>query len=118
MLFFGVVAAAARGAGSRCPFFNLQPSEFAKIGVALMLAKFFGESRRGSPSTTDLAIGGAHHGACRSLLIAKEPDLGTASRWCPILLGIAFLAGMRLKLARHPAGSWRSWRRRSPGATR
>src|SRR5438093_4503601 len=29
--------------------FNLQPSEFAKIGVALVLAKFYGENR-GSPS--------------------------------------------------------------------
>ena len=25
--------------------FNLQPSEFAKLGVALVLAKFFGENR-------------------------------------------------------------------------
>ena len=37
--------------------FNLQPSEFAKVGVALVLAKFFGENR-GAPSWTDLAIGG------------------------------------------------------------
>jgi rod shape determining protein RodA len=28
--------------------FNLQPSEFAKLGVALVLAKFFGENRRGA----------------------------------------------------------------------
>ena len=38
--------------------FNLQPSEFAKVGVALVLAKFFGENR-GAPAWTDLAIGGA-----------------------------------------------------------
>ena len=37
--------------------FNLQPSEFAKVGVALVLAKFFGENR-GAPTLTDLAIGG------------------------------------------------------------
>src|SRR5712691_4934942 len=37
---------------------NLQPSEFAKVGVALVLAKFFGENR-GTPSWSDIAVGGA-----------------------------------------------------------
>ena len=48
----------ARAAGFRSAVFNLQPSEFAKVGVALVLAKFFGENR-GAPTWTDLAIGGA-----------------------------------------------------------
>ena len=47
----------ARGAGFALGGFNLQPSEFAKVGVALVLAKFFGENR-GAPAWTDLAIGG------------------------------------------------------------
>src|SRR6188768_3094004 len=37
--------------------FNIQPSEFAKVSVALVLAKFFGETR-GAIQWTDLAIGG------------------------------------------------------------
>ena len=37
---------------------SLQPSEFAKVALALTLAKFFDESRRGSPSGTDLAVAG------------------------------------------------------------
>src|SRR6266853_2097016 len=37
-------------------FFNLQPSEFAKVGIALVLAKFYGENR-GTPSWGDLAVG-------------------------------------------------------------
>src|SRR4051812_27987706 len=53
--------------------FNLQPSEFAKVGVALVLAKFFGENR-GAPGLTDLAVAGILT-AVPFLLIVKEPDL-------------------------------------------
>jgi hypothetical protein len=55
VLFFGTTQMGAR----RWIFlkvFNLQPSEFAKVGVALVLAKFFGE-KGGEPQWTDLAIG-------------------------------------------------------------
>jgi rod shape determining protein RodA len=76
--------------------FNLQPSEFAKICVALVLAKFFGENR-GAPQWSDLAIGGALT-AIPLALIGKEPDLGTAVTLLPILLAIAYLAGMRMRI--------------------
>ncbi len=75
---------------------NLQPSEFAKVGVALVLAKFYGENR-GTPSWTDLAVGGALT-AIPLALIAKEPDLGTAVTLLPVFLAIAYLAGMRLRI--------------------
>jgi rod shape determining protein RodA len=76
--------------------FNLQPSEFAKIGVALVLAKFYGENR-GSPSWGDLAIGGALT-LLPLALIAKEPDLGTAVTLLPVFLAIAYLAGMQMRI--------------------
>jgi rod shape determining protein RodA len=76
--------------------FNLQPSEFAKISVALVLAKFFGENR-GAPQWTDLAIGGVLT-VLPLALIAKEPDLGTAVTLLPILLAIAYLAGMQMRI--------------------
>jgi rod shape determining protein RodA len=76
--------------------FNLQPSEFAKVGVALVLAKFYGENR-GAPSWTDLAVGGALTGIPLAL-IAKEPDLGTAVTLLPVFLAIAYLAGMRMRI--------------------
>jgi rod shape determining protein RodA len=76
--------------------FNLQPSEFAKISVALVLAKFFGENR-GAPQWTDLAIGGALT-ALPLALIAKEPDLGTAVTLLPIFLAVAYLAGMQMRI--------------------
>jgi rod shape determining protein RodA len=76
--------------------FNLQPSEFAKVGVALVLAKFFGENR-GTPVWTDLAVGAAL--TCLPLaLIAKEPDLGTAVTLLPVFLAVAYLAGMQLRI--------------------
>jgi rod shape determining protein RodA len=76
--------------------FNLQPSEFAKVGVALVLAKFYGENR-GTPSWTDLAIGFVL--TCIPLgLIAKEPDLGTAVTLVPVFLAVAYLAGMRMRI--------------------
>jgi rod shape determining protein RodA len=76
--------------------FNLQPSEFAKISVALVLAKFFGENR-GAPQWTDLAIGGVL-AALPLALIAKEPDLGTAVTLLPIFLAVAYLAGMQMRI--------------------
>jgi len=101
VLLAGVLLFGTTGGGARrwipLPFFALQPSEFAKLCVALTLAKFFDESRRGSPSMTDLAVGGVIT-LVPFLLIAKEPDLGTAITVLTILLGISFLAGMRLRL--------------------
>jgi rod shape determining protein RodA len=77
--------------------FHLQPSEFGRIAVALMLAMYFGENRRGAKNTGDLLIGGILT-AIPLLLIAKQPDLGTAVTLIPVFVGVAFLAGLRLRL--------------------
>ncbi len=106
VLLVAVLLFGAKGGGARrwipLPYFALQPSEFAKLGVALILAKFFDDSRRGSPSTTDLAVGAAIT-AVPLLLILREPDLGASITLVMILLGMAFLAGLRLRLLWHPA---------------
>src|ERR671913_902056 len=57
--------------------FNLQPSEFAKAVLALVLAKMLGESRRGAITHVDLVIVGAIT-AVPLFIIARQPDLGTA----------------------------------------
>jgi rod shape determining protein RodA len=95
VLFFGHEG---KGARRWIPLgaFTLQPSEFAKICVALVLAKYFGENR-GAPQWTDLAVGGALT-LLPLALIAKEPDLGTAVTLLPILLAIAYLAGMQMRV--------------------
>src|SRR3954454_2263237 len=77
--------------------FHLQPSEFGRICVALMLAMYFGENRRGAKNTSDLVAGGIFT-IVPLLLIAKQPDLGTAVTLIPVFLGVAFLAGLRMRL--------------------
>ena len=74
VLFFGVVRGGSRRWIDLGPL-NLQPSEFAKAAVALVLAKFFGESRRGAITRGDLLIAGALT-AVPFLVIARQPDLG------------------------------------------
>jgi rod shape determining protein RodA len=83
--------------------FKLQPSEFARITLALILAMYFGENRRGARNTSDLAIGGVF-ALVPFLLIGKQPDLGTALTLLPVFLGIAYLAGLRLRLLAIAAG--------------
>ena len=77
--------------------FNLQPSEFARMTVALVIAMYFGENRRGARNPGDLVIGGVFT-LIPLLLIAKQPDLGTAVTLLPVFLGVAYLAGMRMRL--------------------
>jgi rod shape determining protein RodA len=95
VMFFGTVQMGARR-WIFLKFVNLQPSEFAKIGVALGLAKFFGENR-GAPEWADLAIAGTLT-LIPLGLIAREPDLGTAVTLVPVFLAVAYLAGMRMRI--------------------
>jgi rod shape determining protein RodA len=95
VMFFGTVQMGARR-WIPLRVFNLQPSEFAKLGLALVLAKFFGE-QRGAPGPSELAIGGALT-AVPVFLIVKEPDLGTAVTLLPVFLAIAYLAGMPMRI--------------------
>jgi rod shape determining protein RodA len=77
--------------------FHLQPSEFGRLVVALILAMYFGENRRGARNTGDLMIAGVFT-AIPLLLIAKQPDLGTAVTLLPVFFGVAYLAGLRMRL--------------------
>ena len=95
VLFFGVVRGGSRRWIDLGPL-NLQPSEFAKAMLALVLAKFFGE-RRGAPQRTDLLIAGAI-AAVPFLMIARQPDLGTAVTLLPVLFAVAYLAGMPMRI--------------------
>jgi rod shape determining protein RodA len=93
--FFGVV----RGGSRRwIPLggFSLQPSEFARLTVALVLAAFYGDSRRTARSFGELAAAGAIV-AVPFVLIARQPDLGTAATLAPVFLGAAYVAGLRLR---------------------
>jgi len=96
VLFFGVV----RGGSRRwidLGALNLQPSEFAKAAVALVLAKFFSESRRTTVTAGELLVAGAIT-AVPFLIIARQPDLGTAATLLPVLFAVAFVAGMPMRI--------------------
>jgi rod shape determining protein RodA len=75
---------------------SLQPSEFARLVLALVLAMVYGDGRRGATAPRDLAAG-ALVLALPLLLILQQPDLGTAVTLVPVYVGVVFLAGMRLK---------------------
>ena len=77
-------------------FFNLQPSEFAKMVTALVLAKLLGDSRRPVLSNQELFLACVLT-AIPLLLIVRQPDLGTAVTLLPVLLVITFAAGLPVK---------------------
>jgi rod shape determining protein RodA len=96
VLFFG-----PRIAGTRRWFmgpggFQVQPSEFAKLVAALLVAKLFAEAKKETLGLFDLLVPGAAVGLL-AVLIAAEPDLGTAFTLVPLFLTVAFLAGLRVR---------------------
>lgn len=92
---FGVVRGGAR---RWIPIggFSLQPSEFARMVMALVLAAYFADGRRSARSLGELAGAGLLVGV-PFLLIVQQPDLGTAATLLPVVLGVTYLAGLRLK---------------------
>ncbi len=76
--------------------FRFQPSEIMKLGMPMMLAWFFARDSL-PPKTRFMALGGAV-ALLPILLIAKQPDLGTAALILGSVLTVLFLAGI----------SWRS----------
>jgi rod shape determining protein RodA len=73
---------------------HIQVSEFAKLVIILVVARFMTELRSEVLELPDLLkIGGLL--AVPMLLIAKEPDLSTAVTYVPILGMGVFLAGLR-----------------------
>src|SRR5688572_6957618 len=100
LLVYVLLFGAVRGGSRRWIDFgplNLQPSEFAKAALALVLAKFFGESRRGPLQRVDLVIAGAIT-AVPLFVISRQPDLGTAVTLLPVLFAVAYVAGMSMKI--------------------
>ena len=96
VIFFGAV----RGGSRRwidLGVFNVQPSEFAKAALALVLAKFFGESRRGAVTRVDVLVAAALT-AVPLIVIAQQPDLGTAATLIPVAFAVAYVAGMPIRL--------------------
>ena len=74
---------------------QFQPSEFVKIPVVLMLARYFGKHRSRLLTWKEFAVG------CAILalpigLILLEPDLGQALTYLPLLAVVLFLSSVRM----------------------
>ncbi|MCA9732880.1 MAG: rod shape-determining protein RodA [Deferribacteres bacterium] len=75
--------------------FRFQPAEIAKIATLLFLAKYAADSKRNFKSFRDIAVAFAIVGL-PTLLIMKQPDLGTALVFVAMVLPILFWAGLSL----------------------
>lgn len=79
------------------PFIGrFQPSEFVKIPVVLMLAKYFGNRKSGPLKFREMFIGGVIL-AIPLGLILLEPDAGQALTYFPLLAVVLFLSAVRMR---------------------
>lgn len=75
---------------------QFQPSEFVKIPVILMLAKYFGARKSGTLKIKEMLIGGAILAAPVGLIML-EPDAGQAITYFPILAVVLFLSAVKIR---------------------
>jgi rod shape determining protein RodA len=76
--------------------FQFQPSELVKVATILMLATYLGRGRaQGLGFVNFAAIAGIV--GLPVILIMRQPDLGTAATFAPLLGGVVFLAGIRVR---------------------
>jgi rod shape determining protein RodA len=75
---------------------QFQPSEFVKIPVVLMLAKYFGARKSGNLNFKEFLIGCAILAAPVGLILL-EPDAGQAMTYFPLLAVVFFLSGIKIR---------------------
>jgi rod shape determining protein RodA len=76
--------------------FGIQTSEFAKLTVIILLARYLSDTERGNKSTSRF------FGSCMIVFIPMgivllQPDLGTSLVFIAILLSMTFAAGISMK---------------------
>jgi rod shape determining protein RodA len=94
-----VLAAGRQGFGARrwIPLpggFTLQVSEFVKLVIVLLAARYLSELKGDRPGFRDLLKLGALV-ALPMVLVLKQPALGTAVTYAAITAGTVFVAGLR-----------------------
>ena len=75
---------------------QFQPSEFVKIPVVLMLAKYFGERRIGPLTFKECLIALGILGAPIALIML-EPDAGQVITYLPLLGAVLFLSAIKVR---------------------
>jgi rod shape determining protein RodA len=73
-------------------FFSIQPSEFMKLGVVILLAKYLELRERDIKNFKELLVPSLIV-LIPVLVILKQPDLGTAAIFIPVLFTMLFLGG-------------------------
>lgn len=76
--------------------FQLQPSEFAKLSVILMLARYLSDPARDLSHPRTLLVTLSLMGV-PFVLIMEQPDLGTAATLLPVTLAMLFAAGLPVR---------------------
>jgi rod shape determining protein RodA len=74
---------------------QFQPSEFVKIPVVLMLARYFGKHRTGLLTWKESLMGASILGLPIGLILL-EPDVGQAITYLPLLAVVLFLSSVRM----------------------
>jgi rod shape determining protein RodA len=77
---------------------HFQPSEWVKLVLILMLAKYFSGEGEREASLSDIVKAGLIAGV-PMLLVLKQPDLGTALTYVPVALMGLFLGGIQFRHA-------------------
>ncbi len=95
VLFFGEVSKGAQR-WLNLGFVRFQPSEFLKLAVPLMVARYFG--RRPLPPSFKTLIVGLTLVLVPTILIAKQPDLGTAILIAASGIFVIFLSGISWRI--------------------
>jgi rod shape determining protein RodA len=74
--------------------FQVQPSEFGKVGLVILLAMLLGEPRDGEvgPGYRDILLGLGLAGL-PAVLIMMQPDLGTTLVFAAVVLGMLAISG-------------------------
>ena len=98
LIFFGATTRGARGWFDLGPF-ALQPAEFIKLGLIIVLAKYFSRRHIEIRNIRHILISGAY-AALVFVLVALQPDFGSAIIVLLIWVGMVLVSGIsRLHLA-------------------
>jgi rod shape determining protein RodA len=92
-----IIGKVALGAQRWIPIgpFNLQPSEFSKVALIIMLAALLSKRKEGVASNRDIAVA-CGYALVFILLVFIQPDLGTALVFGAITVGVLYAAGINL----------------------
>lgn len=97
-LFFVLFSSQVRGAASwfRFGLFNVEPIEFFKVVIVLLLAKYFSHRHIEMYRIRHLIVSGLYVGV-PMILVLLQPDFGSALVLFCIWLGIVLMSGIKMR---------------------